>query len=63
MDPKTTRQLIKLGKQFIGIIAALFGEVGVRIIRQLVDEWLERRTKKIKTTKKRAKRKKSKRKI
>lgn len=59
MDPKVLAQLVKAGKSFVATIAVLFGKEGVRIIGKLVDEWLEARSKKSKTTKKHKKRKES----
>ncbi len=59
MNPKVLAQLVKAIKSFVATIAVLFGKEGVRIIGKLVDEWLEARAKKAKTTKKRARRKKS----
>lgn len=59
MDPKTTKQIIDMIKQFIGIIAALYDVEGVRIIRKLADEWLKTRAKKTKAARARARRKKS----
>lgn len=58
MDPKVTTQLVKAVKQFIVAIFLLFGEAGVRLIKELVEEWLETRSKKASATKTRARRKK-----
>lgn len=52
MDPKAKTQLVKAVKSFIVTIFVLFGEEGVRIIKKLIEEWLEARTKKPKATKK-----------
>ena len=59
MDLKTKTQLVKAVKSFIATIAILFYEEGVRVIKNVAEEWLTARAKKLKTTKKRSKRKKS----
>ena len=46
MDPKAKIQLVKNIKSFVGIIAAFFGEEGVRIMDKVVEEWLKSRHKK-----------------
>lgn len=59
MDPKAKTELVNLVKNRIGIVAAFFGEEGVRIIGKVVDEWLDTRAKKEKAARARARRKKS----
>ncbi|MBA7537749.1 hypothetical protein ES705_30018 [subsurface metagenome] len=59
MDLKTTKQITDLVKQFVGIIAVLVGQEGVRITKKLADEWLVARARKAKAARARARRKKS----
>lgn len=59
MDPKTKTELVERVEWIIGMIALQYFEEGVRIVRDVANEWLEARAKKAKAARARARRKKS----
>jgi len=59
MNPKAEEQLTESAKSYIGLIAYLYGEAGVLIIRDLANKKLIAMSKESKTTVKRPKRNKS----
>lgn len=58
MDRKAKIELIKVVKNHIGIVAAFFDDAGVRIVKQVCDEWLAAHARKAKAARARARRKK-----
>lgn len=59
MDLKTKRIVLKTFYGFIRMVYAIAGVEGVHLVDDAFQEWRETKTPKPKTTKKRAKRKKS----
>lgn len=59
MDPKAKTQLVERVKWIIGMIDLQYFEEGVLVLRDVANEWLVARSKKAKSTRSRAQRKKS----
>lgn len=59
MDLKTKRKVLNTFYGFMRMVFAIAGEEGIRLVEQAFDEWRPTKTTKSKTTRARARRKKS----
>lgn len=59
MDPKTKREIVKALYAFLWMVVRVAGKEGIRLVDEAFSKWRSVHKPRTKTTKKRAKRKKS----